>query len=62
MQNFNPFKWVAKWAKEINVDLNSTESQIGEIVNNFYFGKYYEFNCKRCGCNSSVELCKSCDY
>ena len=62
MQNLNPIHWVTSLIKQIKEDFKSTESQWNAILNMTFLGKYYEYNCKRCGCGSSVELCKACDY
>ena len=58
----NSSKWVAKLAKRIKVDFSTLESEMGQVINTIYVDKYYEYNCKQCGCNTNVELCKSCDY
>jgi rRNA maturation endonuclease Nob1 len=58
----NSLKWVAKLAKQIKVDFSTFVSEMIQIFNTIYVDKYYEYNCRRCGRKSTVELCKSCDF
>lgn len=62
MKNLNPIHWVARLIKQVKVDFLSLESKMSQALNSIYQIKYYNYNCKRCGRNSNLELCDSCDY
>jgi hypothetical protein len=58
----NSLKWVTNLAKQIKGDLSTFVSRMTQIFNIVYVDKYYAYNCKRCGRDCNVELCKTCDY